>query len=214
MPQRPARTPQLRGRRHSVEGDRKSKRLFCQETGTRPRVSSPAWRRPDNLGHVGSRGRWQKTEVESPDRVIDARWKYVSVRRSSLFLERSIYEGKQWTVFELNDDRLRARVIGTVRLFLRTHWRFRALFGRSGEEAFFITSNRTMMAQLDILNGRIICEIGIAPVRPAEFVIVRNFQNTAEAQNQGQGPWHASIPYAISAFASSSTPPRRPPTAK
>ena len=112
----------------------------------------------------------------------NALWKYVSVRRLFIFLERSIYEGTQWVVFEPNDDRLWARVIGTVRLFLRAQWRLGALLGRTEQEAFFITCDRTTMGQDDILNGRLICEIGIAPVRPAEFVIFRIFQNTAEAQ--------------------------------
>ena len=109
-------------------------------------------------------------------------WKYVSVRRLFIFLERSIYENTQWVVFEPNDDRLWARVIDTIRLFLRAQWRLGALFGRTEEEAFFITCDRTTMSQDDILNGRLICEIGIAPVRPAEFVVFRIFQNTAEAQ--------------------------------
>ena len=112
----------------------------------------------------------------------NALWKYVSVRRLFIFLERSIYEGTQWVVFEPNDDRLWARVTDTIRLFLRGQWRLGALFGRTEQEAFFITCDRTTMSQDDILNGRLICEIGIAPVRPAEFVIFRIFQNTAEAQ--------------------------------
>jgi phage tail sheath protein FI len=65
---------------------------------------------------------------------------------------------------------------------LRSQWRAGALFGRNEEQAFFITCNETVMSQDDILNGRLICEIGIAPVRPAEFVVFRIFQNTAEAQ--------------------------------
>jgi hypothetical protein len=112
----------------------------------------------------------------------NALWKYVSVRRLFIFLERSIYEGTQWVVFEPNDDRLWARVTDTIRLFLRGQWRLGALFGRTEQEAFFITCDRTTMSQDDILNGRLICEIGIAPVRPAEFVIFRIFQNTAEFQ--------------------------------
>jgi len=109
-------------------------------------------------------------------------WKYVSVRRLFIFLERSIYEGTQWVVFEPNDDRLWARVKDTIRLFLRSQWRAGALFGRTEDEAFFITCDRSTMTQDDILNGRLICEIGIAPVRPAEFVIFRVFQHTAESQ--------------------------------
>jgi uncharacterized protein len=112
----------------------------------------------------------------------NALWKYISVRRLFIFLERSIYEGTQWVVFEPNDSRLWARVTDTIRLFLRAQWRLGALFGRTEEQAFFITCNETVMSQDDILNGRLICEIGIAPVRPAEFVIFRIFQHTAEAQ--------------------------------
>src|SRR6266567_1488601 len=113
----------------------------------------------------------------------DALWKYVSVRRLFIFIERSIYEGTQWVVFEPNGPPLWARVIDTIRLFLRTQWRLGALLGKTEDEAFFVTCDRNVtMTQDDILNGRLICEIGIAPVRPAEFVIFRIFQNTAEAQ--------------------------------
>lgn len=112
----------------------------------------------------------------------DALWKYVPVRRLFIFLERSIYEGTQWVVFEPNDERLWARVKDTIRLFLRAQFRAGALMGTTEAEAFRITCDRTTMTQDDILNGRLICEIGIAPVRPAEFVIFRIFQLTAEAQ--------------------------------
>jgi phage tail sheath protein FI len=112
----------------------------------------------------------------------NALWKYVSVRRLFIFLEHSIYDGTQWVVFEPNDQRLWARVSDTIRLFLRAQWRGGALMGRTEEQAFHITCDETVMTQDDILNGRLVCEIGIAPVRPAEFVIFRIFQNTAEAQ--------------------------------
>ncbi len=109
-------------------------------------------------------------------------WKYVSVRRLFIFLERSIYEGTQWVVFEPNDEKLWERVKDTLRLFLRTQWRNGALMGVTEDQAFTIACDRTTMTQDDILNGRLICEIGIAPVRPAEFVVFKIFQNTAEAQ--------------------------------
>ncbi len=112
----------------------------------------------------------------------DTLWKYIPVRRLFIFLEHSIYEGTQWVVFEPNDQRLWARVKDSVRLFLRTQWREGALFGATEDQAFFITCDSTIMTADDILNGRLICEVGIAPVRPAEFVIFRIFQQTAEAQ--------------------------------
>jgi hypothetical protein len=112
----------------------------------------------------------------------DAQWKYVNVKRLFIFLERSIDEGTQWVVFEPNNESLWARVKDTIRLFLRAQWRAGALLGSKEEHAFFITCDRTTMSEEDILNGRLICEIGVAPLRPAEFVIFRIFQKTAEAQ--------------------------------
>jgi uncharacterized protein len=112
----------------------------------------------------------------------DGLWKYVSVHRLFIFLERSIYEGTRWVAFEPNDDRLWARVVDTSRLFLQSQWRPGALMGRTEQEAFFVICDRTTMIQDDILNGRLICEIGISAVRPAEFVVSRILQNSAEAQ--------------------------------
>jgi uncharacterized protein len=113
----------------------------------------------------------------------DPLWKYVSVRRLFIFLEASIYNSTQWVVFEPNDQRLWARVKQTITLFLRTQWREGALFGAKEEEAFSVAVGRETMTEDDILNGRLIVEIGIAPVRPAEFVVFRIFQKTQEAKS-------------------------------
>lgn len=111
----------------------------------------------------------------------NALWKQVSAQRLFVFLERSIYERTQWVVFEPNDIRLCARVTDTIRLLLRGQWRLGALFGRTEEQAFSVTCDETMMTQDDILNGRLTCEIGIAPVRPAKFVGFRSFLHTVES---------------------------------
>lgn len=113
----------------------------------------------------------------------DPLWKYVNVRRLFIFLEASIYYNTQWVVFEPNDQRLWARLKQTITLFLRTQWREGALFGAKEEEAFSVTVGRETMTEDDILNGRLIIEVGIAPVRPAEFVIFRVFQKTQEASS-------------------------------
>jgi hypothetical protein len=76
-------------------------------------------------------------------------------------------------VFEPNDERLWARVKQTITQFLTTQWRAGALMGTTAEEAFFVKVDRTTMTQDDIDNGRLICIIGLAPVKPAEFVIFR-----------------------------------------
>lgn len=113
----------------------------------------------------------------------DPLWKYVNVRRLFIFLEASIYNSTQWVVFEPNDPRLWARVKQTVTLFLRSQWREGALFGLKEEEAFSVAVGRETMTEDDILNGRLIIEVGIAPVRPAEFVVFRVFQKTQEAKS-------------------------------
>jgi uncharacterized protein len=111
----------------------------------------------------------------------DGEWKYVNVRRLFLFLEESIQESTQWVVFEPNDEPLWARVRRSIENFLIRVWRNGALMGTTQEEAFFVKCDRTTMTQDDLDNGRLICLIGIAPVKPAEFVIFRFFQKTAEA---------------------------------
>lgn len=110
----------------------------------------------------------------------DAAWKYVPVRRLFLMIEESIDEGTQWVVFEPNDEALWARVRQSVTRFLTTQWRIGALQGATADEAFFVACDRSTMTQDDIDNGRLICQIGIAPVRPAEFVIFRIQQQTRE----------------------------------
>ena len=100
-------------------------------------------------------------------------WKYINVRRLFIYIEESIEEGTQWVVFEPNNEKLWARVRATITQFLTRVWRDGALMGTKAEEAFFVKCDRSTMTQDDIDNGRLICVIGIAPVKPAEFVIFR-----------------------------------------
>ncbi|MEI7025317.1 phage tail sheath family protein [Paenibacillus sp. y28] len=105
-------------------------------------------------------------------------WKYVNVRRLFIFLEESIKNGTNWVVFEPNDERLWARVQRTIDAFLTRVWKDGALLGSSTGEAFYIRIGRETMTQDDIDNGRLVCVIGVAPVKPAEFVIFRITQKT------------------------------------
>jgi len=109
-------------------------------------------------------------------------WKYINVRRLFLFIEESIEEGTQWVVFEPNDHKLWVRVRQTITQFLTIVWRNGALMGTKAEEAFFVRCDHTTMTQDDIDNGRLICTIGIAPVKPAEFVIFRITQFTGGSE--------------------------------
>jgi phage tail sheath protein FI len=118
-------------------------------------------------------------------RVItsDSDWKYVNVRRLLIFIEASLNRGLQWVVFEPNADPLWARVRRSIANFLTLVWRNGALEGTKVEEAFFVKCDRTTMTQTDIDSGRLICVVGVAPVKPAEFVIVRIGLWTAHADD-------------------------------
>jgi len=112
----------------------------------------------------------------------DGSWKYINVRRLFIFIEESIKANTNWAVFEPNDETLWVRIKRTIEVFLTGMWRNGSLAGSSTDEAFFVNVDRTTMSQDDIDNGRLICVIGVAPVKPAEFVIFRITQKTGDAQ--------------------------------
>jgi phage tail sheath protein FI len=102
---------------------------------------------------------------------IDPDWKYINVRRLFIFIEQSILRATQWAVFEINDEPIWAQVRRSITDFLTRLWMDDMLQGATKDQAFFVRCDRTTMTQYDIDNGRLICVIGIAPVKPAEFVI-------------------------------------------
>jgi len=99
--------------------------------------------------------------------------KYVNVRRTLLFLEKSIDHGTQWVVFEPNDRTLWAKIVRNVSAFLTTVWRDGALFGSTPQEAFYVKCDDETNPPEERDLGRVTTEIGVAIVRPAEFVIFR-----------------------------------------
>ena len=112
----------------------------------------------------------------------DPSWNYVNIRRLFIFIEESIKANTNWAVFEPNDQALWTRVQRTISVFLNNMWRNGSLAGASADEAFFVNIGRNTMSQDDIDNGRLVCVIGVAPVKPAEFVIFRITQNTGSAE--------------------------------
>lgn len=112
----------------------------------------------------------------------NASWKYINVRRLFIYIEETIKANTNWAVFEPNDEVLWVRVKRTISVFLTGMWRGGSLAGTSPDEAFFVNIGRSTMSQDDIDNGRLICVIGVAPIKPAEFVIFRITQKTSEAQ--------------------------------
>lgn len=100
-------------------------------------------------------------------------WRYINVRRLFNMIETAIMDGTQWVVFEPNDEKLWAGVNRTVSAFLRGLWREGALFGTTAEEAFFVRCDAELNPPDSIDEGKLVVEVGIAPVKPAEFVIFR-----------------------------------------
>ncbi len=111
----------------------------------------------------------------------DPEWIYVNVRRLFIYLEHSIDRSTQWAVFEPNNEELWLKIRLTIEGFLYDVWRSGALMGSKPDQAFFVRCDRTTMSQSDLDNGRLICLIGVAPTKPAEFVIFRIGQWTADA---------------------------------
>jgi Bacteriophage tail sheath protein len=103
----------------------------------------------------------------------DPSWRYVNVRRLFNFIEESILLGTQWVVFEPNDLALWQRVKRTVHAFLLGLWRQGALFGATPEQAFYVKCDEETNPPESVDEGKLVVEIGVAPVKPAEFVIFR-----------------------------------------
>ncbi|WP_439520057.1 phage tail sheath family protein [Hydrogenophaga sp.] len=109
----------------------------------------------------------------------DPEWKYVNQRRYFNYLQASLERGTQWVAFEPNGPALWDRLRESIGSFLYNEWRKRALQGAQPEEAFFVKCDRSTMTQDDIDNGRLVCQVGVAFLKPAEFVVVRLAQPTA-----------------------------------
>jgi phage tail sheath protein FI len=113
----------------------------------------------------------------------DPEWKYVNLRRYFAYLERSIDEGTRRAVFEPNGDALWANIRRAIEGFLLKEFRSGALLGAKPEQAYFVKCDRSTITQDDLDNGRLIVLIGVAPLRPAEFVIFRIGQWTADRKD-------------------------------
>jgi phage tail sheath protein FI len=111
----------------------------------------------------------------------DTDWQYINVRRLFNMIETTILNGTQWVVFEPNDMKLWQGVKRTLNAFLRGLWRDGALFGATADQAFFVKCDAETNPPDSIDQGKLIVEVGIAPVKPAEFVIFRisQFKQTA-----------------------------------
>lgn len=116
----------------------------------------------------------------------DPAWRYLNVRRLFNYLEESVYLGSQWVVFEPNNERLWATIRRNIAAFLTNEWRSGALFGSSPEEAFYVKCDAETNPPEVIESGQVICEIGVAPVKPAEFVVFRISQESLSGAGAGE----------------------------
>jgi phage tail sheath protein FI len=100
-------------------------------------------------------------------------WKYIPVRRTALFIEESLYRGTKWVVFEPNDEPLWAQIRLNVGAFMQNLFRQGAFQGRTPREAYFVKCDRETTTQNDINLGIVNIHVGFAPLKPAEFVVLR-----------------------------------------
>jgi phage tail sheath protein FI len=124
---------------------------------------------------------WGARTLVEPDKT---EWRYISVRRLISYIERSIEVGTQWAVFEPNDEQLWSQVRYCVMSFLERIWREGALFGETPEQAFYVKCDAENNTPETMTLGRLYVDVGVCPVRPAEFVVFRISQwNAMETEN-------------------------------
>jgi phage tail sheath protein FI len=109
-------------------------------------------------------------------------WKYVPVRRTALFLEESLYRGTKWVVFEPNDEPLWAQIRLNIGSFMNTLFRQGAFQGKTPREAYLVKCDKETTTQDDINKGIVNILVGFAPLKPAEFVIIKIQQLAGQIQ--------------------------------
>jgi len=120
------------------------------------------------IGHVV----WGTRTLEGADQLA-SEWKYIPVRRLALFIEESLFRGTQWVVFEPNDEPLWAQIRLNVGAFMQDLFRQGAFQGSSPREAYFVKCDRDTTTQSDINRGIVNILVGFAPLKPAEFVVIK-----------------------------------------
>lgn len=115
---------------------------------------------------------WGARTLRGADRLADE-WKYIPVRRTALFIEESLYRGTQWVVFEPNDEPLWAQIRLNVGAFLHNLFRLGAFQGSTPKDAYFVKCDKETTNQTDINAGIVNVVVGFAPLKPAEFVVIK-----------------------------------------
>jgi phage tail sheath protein FI len=120
------------------------------------------------------------TRTRVGDDRLASEWKYIPIRRLTLFLEESLYRGTQWVVFEPNDEPLWAKIRLNLRAFMNGLFRQGAFQGSTPDQAFFVKCDNETTTQADRNLGIVNIEVGFAPLKPAEFVVIKIQQIAGE----------------------------------
>jgi Bacteriophage tail sheath protein len=113
---------------------------------------------------------------------VGSEWKYIPVRRMALFIEETLYRSTKWVVFEPNDEPLWAQIRLNIGAFMQTLFVQGAFQGASPREAYFVKCDKETTTQTDINNGIVNIVVGFAPLKPAEFVVIRIQQIAPQSQ--------------------------------
>jgi phage tail sheath protein FI len=124
---------------------------------------------------------WGARTLRGADQLADE-WKYVPVRRTALFIEESLYRGTQWIVFEPNDEPLWAQIRLNVGAFMNSLFRQGAFQGITPKDAYFVKCDKETTTQNDIDRGIVNIIVGFAPLKPAEFVVIKLQQIAGQIQ--------------------------------
>jgi hypothetical protein len=124
---------------------------------------------------------WGSRTLRGADQFA-SEWKYIPVRRVALYIEESLYRGTQWVVFEPNDEPLWSQIRLNVGSFMQGLFRQGAFQGKTPREAYFVKCDRETTTQDDVNRGIVNILVGFAPLKPAEFVIIKISQIAGEAQ--------------------------------
>jgi phage tail sheath protein FI len=130
---------------------------------------------------VAGRVLWGSRTLQGNDR-LGSEWKYIPVRRTALFIEETLYRALQWVVFEPNDEPLWAQIRLNVGAFMNSLFRQGAFQGQSPREAYFVKCDKDTTTQNDIDRGIVNILVGFAPLKPAEFVVVKLQQIAGQIQ--------------------------------
>lgn len=153
-------------------------KMTDQENGTLNQLGVNCLRNFPVYGNVV----WGSRTLAGADQLA-SEWKYLAVRRITLFIEESLFRGTQWVVFEPNDEPLWAEIRLNVGAFMQTLFRQGAFQGRSPRESYFVRCGSDTTTQNDINRGVVNIEVGFAPLKPAEFVIIKIQQMAGNIDN-------------------------------